>query len=67
MEIDIESERICAIKANSPSKTMRALTRTLADNEISLPHFQWRVSFFLIRKTYHPEVNIKILSKTWAL
>ena len=39
--IDNESARICAIKANSPSRTMKALTRALADIETLWPHFQW--------------------------
>ena len=39
--IDNESARICAIKANSPSKTMKSLARALADVETLWPHFQW--------------------------
>ena len=39
--IDNEAARICSIKANSPSPTMRALTRALADMDVIWPAFSW--------------------------
>ena len=39
--IDNEAARVCAIKASSPSPTMRALTRALADMEVAWPVFAW--------------------------
>eukprot|EP00435_Cladocopium_sp_Y103_P027136 s1919_g6.t1 len=39
--IDNESARMSAIKANSPSGTMRSLTRLLADIEVCWPAFSW--------------------------
>eukprot|EP00435_Cladocopium_sp_Y103_P033666 s1851_g8.t1 len=39
--IDNEAARICAIKANSPSGTMRSLSRLLADIEALWPGFHW--------------------------
>ena len=46
--IDNEAARVCAIKASSPSPTMRALTRALADMEVAWPVFAWteRVCLF---------------------
>ena len=39
--IDNEAARVCAIKASSPSPTMRALTRALSDMEVAWPVFAW--------------------------
>ena len=39
--IDNEAVRACAIKASSPSKTMRSLSRVLADLEALWPVYSW--------------------------
>lgn len=39
--VDNEAARISAIKASSPSRTMRALTRLLADMEVLWPVYSW--------------------------
>ena len=39
--IDNEAARACAIKASSPSRTMRSLTRLLADMEVLWPVYSW--------------------------
>ena len=39
--IDNEAARACAIKATSPSKTMRSLARALADMEALWPVYSW--------------------------
>lgn len=39
--VDNEAARISAIKASSPSRTMRALTRILADMEVLWPVYSW--------------------------
>ena len=39
--IDNEAARVCAIKANSPSVTMKAMTRLMAHIELKWPSFSW--------------------------
>ena len=39
--IDNEAARACAIKANSPSPTMKSLARILSDIDVSFPTMSW--------------------------
>ena len=57
--VDNEAARISAIKASSPSRTMRALTRLLADMEVLWPVYSWveRVCSFSNPGDCRPGIN----------
>ena len=52
-----EADRACAIKADSPSPTMRALARILGDIDVSFPTMSWSETVCSFFQSFGPSIT----------